>query len=364
MAGVHGGVGVSERAELAAQFETLVGEILRKYIKGADVSRNRKVDEQFGFVDLILSASGKRYAVEVKIFGDLHIPDFYLRDSFRQVRNCLAHGAFDYGLLVVSGLVSQAGRKTAERLSDRVLLLDLQDLLGMALQTGHQTILKNLISMLAPFSQIEPQPNISSEMPLELFHLERTLVENETDDSSETLLHSEEFKRQLNALRCGRASARSYENLIESILKRLLSAHLENWQSQVRSDTGMSRNDFVARVNSQHDFWSVVRDHFNSLYVIFEMKNYCDTVGQDQIFATERYLYRNALRNSAFLFSRRGLTENADKAAKGALREHGKLILGFNDADLAEMLDLWGSGDDPVIVMSQKLDKMLIEIER
>ncbi|TBX29347.1 hypothetical protein TK43_00425 [Roseovarius sp. JS7-11] len=126
----------------------------------------------------------------------------------------------------------------------------------------------------------------------------------------------------------------------------------------------MSINDLVVRINSNHDFWEILRDHFSSIYVVFEFKNYRAQLGQDQIFSTERYLFKTAMRGVAIIISRKGFSENAAKAARGSLREHGKLIMDVCDDDLCEMLRLAEAGDDPVIVLSRKLDEMLVRIER
>ncbi|MGY3404184.1 hypothetical protein ACVWZV_000297 [Bradyrhizobium sp. GM5.1] len=63
----------------------------------------------------------------------------------------------------------------------------------------------------------------------------------------------------------------------------------------------MSFFDLVARVNSEHDFWRAIVNHFQSRYVVFEFKNYRKRIKQGQILTTEKYLYRadsNGRRNT------------------------------------------------------------------
>jgi len=54
----------------------------------------------------------------------------------------------------------------------------------------------------------------------------------------------------------------------------------------------------------------------------------------------------------------------AVKAAKGALREHGKLILILDNEDLYKMLEMKADGRVPSDYLSGKLDDFLISLSR
>ena len=76
-------------------------------------------------------------------------------------------------------------------------------------------------------------------------------------------------------------------------------------------------------------------------------------------------LYKTALRQVAIIISRRGCDSHAMQAAKGSLRESGKLILCLSDQDLLKMADMWKSGDpEPAQLLSDKLDNLLIHLEK
>jgi hypothetical protein len=98
--------------------------------------------------------------------------------------------------------------------------------------------------------------------------------------------------------------------------------------------------------------------------VLFEFKNYTEKIGQGQIYTTEKYLYPAALRGTAIIVSPKGPDENAEASARGALREHGKLILNITVQDVCEMLESRDNGTDPSDVLSSNLDDMLLHIER
>jgi hypothetical protein len=70
------------------------------------------------------------------------------------------------------------------------------------------------------------------------------------------------------------------------------------------------------------------------------------------------------MRGTAFIVSRKGANENALKAARGALRESGKLIICLSLDDIFDMLALRDRGDEVYSPVSRILDGMLTKIER
>lgn len=79
---------------------------------------------------------------------------------------------------------------------------------------------------------------------------------------------------------------------------------------------------------------------------------------------TEKYLYDKALRKVAIIISKKGIAENALKAIKGCLREQGKVILPLSDNDILTMLNMYYKEINPTDYLSEKLDKLLIELEK
>ena len=126
----------------------------------------------------------------------------------------------------------------------------------------------------------------------------------------------------------------------------------------------MSIYDTVCRVVPKHDLWKMVIDQFNSRYIIFEYKNYGARIKQGQIYTTEKYLFRPALRAVAIIVSRLGPDPNALAACRGALREHGKLILNLSIDDVCDMLHEKDRQNDPNSILMSKLDEMLMKLER
>jgi len=110
--------------------------------------------------------------------------------------------------------------------------------------------------------------------------------------------------------------------------------------------------------------WRMLVERFNSQYVIFEFKNYGGRITQGEIYTTEKYLFAKAMRTTAIIVSRKGADKNALAACRGALREHGKLIINLSVDDICKLLALRDADDDCNAYLFQIVDDMLMKLER
>lgn len=95
------------------------------------------------------------------------------------------------------------------------------------------------------------------------------------------------------------------------------------------------------------------------------MKNYKEKITQREIYTTEKYLYKKALRSVAIIVSREGASRNALSATKGCLRENGKLILCLSDKDLNELIRIKEKDEQPTAEFFEAmLDDILIHLEK
>lgn len=159
-------------------------------------------------------------------------------------------------------------------------------------------------------------------------------------------------------------AASTFEALCTQALKLLFDKEMTSWQDQPQNEGGFHRFDLIARLVPQHSFWLALAQDFRTRYVIFEFKNYAKPIKQDQIYTTEKYLFLTAMRSVAIMIARTGEDKSSLQARKGALREHGKLILCLSRDDLCIMLRGFDKGDDPSDFMFDKLDKFLVELGR
>jgi len=135
-------------------------------------------------------------------------------------------------------------------------------------------------------------------------------------------------------------SPKEYENLCMSVFIELFDPNLYGFEKQATTTDGGNRYDFICRIQAGNTFWDGLRQDFRTKAILFECKNYSEQIGPDQIYSTERYLFAGALRTVCFLVSRLGPNDGAIRAAQGAMREAGKLIVLLSNADLIEMLKL------------------------
>lgn len=118
------------------------------------------------------------------------------------------------------------------------------------------------------------------------------------------------------------------------------------------------------KLNNISPFWYIVEHGFKSYYVVFEFKNYKDKISQKEIYSTEKYLYAKSLRNVAIMLTTKGADENAMWAARGCLRENGKLIIVLDGKDIEKMLRMKAQGEDPSDHILSILDIMLEDLEK
>lgn len=181
--------------------------------------------------------------------------------------------------------------------------------------------------------------------------------------------HEDEYasiKRMLRECPEGKSGWVEFEDLCFRALKKSFSGELALWHRQRESNCRLYRFDLICRIkdNVRESFWSMIEGHFNSKYVVFEFKNHSHPITQKEVYTTERYLYKKALRNVAIIISRNGYDDHAHWAAKGSLRESGKLILLLTIIDLVEILDLSSNQNDPSSYLLDKVDELLINLEK
>ena len=169
---------------------------------------------------------------------------------------------------------------------------------------------------------------------------------------------------RLRSIVPGKSQATEFEDCCTDILKFVFKEQLRSWHRQERSDDELSRYDLVCGIQPKEDFWITLVNSFHTRYVLFEFKNYSEPITAMQIYTTERYLYPAALRRVAIVIAANGADEHAHRAAAGALRENGKLILLLDTNDLIELINLTVDGNSASDYLSSKLEKFLITLSR
>lgn len=169
---------------------------------------------------------------------------------------------------------------------------------------------------------------------------------------------------QLNAISAGREEARDFEDCCIRALKYLFDSDLHGWYEQHSTDDGLHRRDLICRILPRSEIWRLMLEDLRSRYVVFEFKNYTEPITQYEVVATERYLYPAALRNVAIIISPKGSSQSADKVIRGAMREHGKLLISLTVEEVTRLLVSRDEGADPNTYLFQRVDDFLLSLGR
>ena len=309
-------------------FENVVSKIFEN--AGYSVNQDGQLQHQLEYADIIAEKENRRYCIEVK----------YLQLRERAVDRICSMGK-THGMTpvaVVGSKIDDIRRNHYLEKYPDLILLDIANLL-FAVQS--YTELRNELIAALPFSieEIEPQEGF----------LQIDILQH--DDYTNSLIE------EMNLCKAGGPLARTYEVLCHKLLENAFSEDLALWKEQQKSNNELYRFDLLCRIKdeNQKTFWSILERYFKSKYVIFEFKNYNKPITQKEIYTTEKYLYAKALRSVGIIIAAHGYDENAYWAAKGCLRENGKLIILLDTDDLIEMNKVNFAKDDPSTITSYQV---------
>lgn len=339
----------SQQIKQALQFEKLFGRYLSNLAKmRTDFSL---ADE---FVDNAPDSCADfvvRYRAETLFFTTKRYKsDFSIQSNVKKV--CMHLAALNLPgtiILVVANEVSRSQKKVC-----------LEDF-GVCIWD-----VSNLLWIFDYFPDIKTQFVASLDFSIE--HIEPTPpIPTITPDETEKKSEKSPWKEKLLSTEPGRENFSQYENVCTEILKYVLGDYLTLWATQEKSDEGLYRFDLCCKIKSgiSHDFFDTVKHYFKTKYIVFEFKNYTKKITQKEIYTTEKYLYEKALRKVAIIISRSGADEHALQAAKGSLRENGKLILCLSDNSLIELIDIKERQEqEPADFLEALLDDLLVHLEK
>jgi len=155
-----------------------------------------------------------------------------------------------------------------------------------------------------------------------------------------------------------------YEGLCLNVFSHLFDPFLYGFERQAQTTDGGNRYDFICRIQSGNAFWDGIRADFRTKAILFECKNYNNPITADQVYSTERYLFAGALRTVCCLISRVAPSDSAIRAAQGAMRESGKLVLLLSNRDMIEMLALKSQPGAAENYLDKKIWDFIVSLPR
>lgn len=330
----------------AYKFEDIVRDIF-KFLGYKVIVQDEIIDKTE--VDLILEKDNLKYVVEVKYFTKSSLELSVILKTEKRLSSLIEKGYIP--ILVVSNVIRERTLDRLKEIGSQIeIAMDISNLLYVV--QNKLELKSRLLEGLGYSTQdiIWKKPDIDIEPVDEKFYIS----------------DSEKLIDDLKSIESGKENFQKYEECCIKILKYLFEEELGIWEKQYQSNEELYRFDLVCKIKSGElsEFWETLRNFFNCKYIIFEFKNYKDSITQQQIYTTEKYLYINALRSVAIILSRKGVDNNGLKAGKGTLRENGKLIIVLNDDDIINMIEEKNNANDPANFLANKLDKMLLELEK
>lgn len=158
-------------------------------------------------------------------------------------------------------------------------------------------------------------------------------------------------------------SHKQYESICNQIINYLFGTEFLKFIKQYNTKN-MFQIDLLCSLKGTTELWKFLINFYKTKFVVFEYKNYNEKISQNEVYITEKYLYPIALRNVAFLISRKGFDDNAKKAALGCLKENGKLIVELKDEDLIQMIDKKNNGEEPSDYVLDLIENFLMSIDK
>lgn len=347
----------------AERFEQLVGNILRRFEFQVREGGDR---EQ---VDFTIEYAQYLVAIEVKYFRTVSAIKSIINEAAGRLRAVTVNRQYHGAILVVSSIVDAAyidalatryGVYVVDALALRNWVERFPDLAGQLEQL--LPVLRDLPT--AP--EDEPQRRQKLSAPLMESVLSLATISLGLPPPPPPRTTGRDLCRELHALAKGKPTASKFEDLGARIFEYLFQEGLD-WsthRTQNRNADGLHIFDMICRVRGGTAFWDFVLKECRTRYMVFELKNYTSKIGQNQVYSTEKYLFREAFRSVAIIFSRLGPSNNAVEASRGAMRDAEKLLIHVSDADICKMLDIRDADGDPADYLFALVDEFLMELGR
>ena len=164
------------------------------------------------------------------------------------------------------------------------------------------------------------------------------------------------FSQKLKEIAPGKTTWVQYQKLCTDILGYLFCPPLETPLPESPNATGVNRRDAVLPNYADEGIWKFFREAYRADLVVVDAKNYSGLISKAPVLQISNYLTHHGVGLFALIMCRKG----ADQSANFTLREqwilYNKMIVVLDDEDLLQMLTTKSSGDDPALVVRQKIE--------
>lgn len=304
--------------------------------------------------DIVAVKNDVRYIIELKAYRGINNDQRIIQNAIYQIQSYKrALYSLDslqqcFGIILLCDVDTETKKMLWE--SESIFIWDIKNLLYLC-NTNPE--LMSALSTAIPYSLSE----INSEEPLGL-----KFEKNSLPVPKDCGCDKHDLIAELTACRYGKGYATEYERICAEIIRFLFGAEFSQFSEQHKTRDAMFRMDILCALKGTTAFWQMLTHHYNTKFVVFEFKNYSKKIQQNLIYVTDKYLFNPALRNVAFIISRKGFDKHAHEAAMGILKESGKLIVDLTDDDLIKMILAKINGEEPSDYLLNKVELLLMSV--
>lgn len=304
--------------------------------------------------DVVALKNDVRYILEVKAYRGLSNDQGVIQNAICQIQSyqkaLYRPASLQQRLGII--LLCDVDRETKRALweNEGIFLWDIKNLLYLCSADAE---LMSALSDAVPYSLSD----ISSEEPFGLKFEKTSLPAPKGCGPDGRALIA-----RLTDCRCGQGHAAEYEKICADIVQFLFGAEFSQFSQQHKTRDDMFHMDILCALKGTTALWQMLTHYYNTKFVVFECKNYSQKIQQNLIYVTDKYLFNPALRNVAFIISRKGFDKHAHEAALGILKESGKLIVDLTDDDLIKMILAKTDGEEPSDHLLNKVELLLMSV--
>jgi hypothetical protein len=316
--------GRHEGLERFIAFDKFVGRLLVAVFPDARITQSVRVDRRFEIDYLVEQPGQPPVIVEVKASAPMTMSR--VRDVVRRMADVReaweAHeGREADSALVVSEVLSPERRAFLE--DNRIKLWDSDWIFAQAMRYGLQR---------------EAEPYVGDR------------VEEFTQTVGKQLVD------ELRSLAPGRDSWSQYQNLCSRILQFLFCPPLESPITELANLPKVNRRDIVLPNYSIDGLFGFLHSRYRAEFIVADAKNYKDLVKKTEVLQMANYLSAHGSGLLGWIITRNGVAHGGVQTIREQWMMHQKMIIILNDDDLVQMIALKEAGNDPGILIRQKIE--------
>jgi hypothetical protein len=164
------------------------------------------------------------------------------------------------------------------------------------------------------------------------------------------------------SLRPGKTDWSLYQKLCRQAFEHLFCPPLDAPIEESVNESKVNRRDFVIPNYANSGFWQFLRVHYRADYIVVDAKNLAGGVGKNHVLQICNYMTHHGTGLFGVIVTRRGSDRSADQTRREQWILHGKMLLVLNDDDLAQMFNNKVVGEDPAVVIRQKVEDFRLAI--